>query len=145
LLQSKRIQVKFSVEIQMDRYFCGLNRSTMYVIYGIPNCDTVKKVITWFKENKIPYEFHNYKIKGITPSKLKAWSEQAGWEVLLNKRGTTWKELDAKIQATITNEKAAIKLMVENTSSIKRPVIEKGEKVMIVGYDPTAYENLFKK
>lgn len=129
----------------MDRYFCGLNRSTMYVIYGIPICDTVKKVITWFKENKIPYEFHDYKTKGITPAKLKAWSEQVGWEVLLNKRGTTWKELDAKTQATITNEKAAIKLMVENTSSIKRPVIEKGEKVVTVGYDAVAYEKLFKK
>ena len=115
------------------------------MIYGIPNCDTVKKVLTWFKENKIPYEFHDYKSKGITPAKLKAWSEQVGWEVLLNKRGTTWKELDAKTQATITNEKAAIKLMAENTSSIKRPVIEKREKVMTVGYDALAYEKLFKK
>ena len=116
----------------------------MYMIYGIPNCDTVKKVFTWFKENKIPYEFHDYKKTGISPAKLKAWSGQVGWEVLLNKRGTTWKELDAKTQASITNEKAAIKLMAENTSSIKRPVIEKGDKVMIVGYDVTAYENLFK-
>ncbi|MES2373625.1 MAG: ArsC family reductase [Bacteroidota bacterium] len=117
----------------------------MYVIYGIPNCDTVKKTITWFKENKIPYEFHDYKTKSITPAKLKSWSGQVGWEVLLNKRGTTWRELDAKTQATITNEKTAIKLMVENTSSIKRPVIEKGEKVMIVGYDAVAYEKLLKK
>lgn len=117
----------------------------MYTIYGIPNCDTMKKVFTWFTEHKIPYTFHDYKKEGISAAKLKAWSEQVSWEILLNKRGTTWKELDSKTQATINNEKAAIKLMIENTSSIKRPVIEKGEKVITVGYDAAAYEKLFKK
>ncbi|MES2330263.1 MAG: Spx/MgsR family RNA polymerase-binding regulatory protein [Bacteroidota bacterium] len=117
----------------------------MYVIYGIPNCDTIAKVLSWFKENKIPYEFHDYKKNGILPAKLKTWCGQVGWEILLNKRGTTWKELDAEAQALVTNEKAAIKLMVENTSSIKRPVIEKGDRVITVGFNATAYEGLFKK
>ncbi|MEO8174746.1 MAG: ArsC family reductase [Sediminibacterium sp.] len=117
----------------------------MFTIYGIPNCDTVQKVIKWFNESKILYEFHDYKKSGISAAKLKTWCDQVGWEILLNKRGTTWKELDAKTQATINNEKAAIKLMVENTSSIKRPVIEKGEKVITVGFNAPAYETLFKK
>jgi arsenate reductase len=117
----------------------------MYIVYGIPNCDTVKKAINWLKAKKIPHSFHDYKKNGITPGKLKQWSEQAGWEILLNKRGTTWRELDAKTQASITNEKAAIRLLVENTSAIKRPVIEKDKKVIIVGFDEAIYKQLFKK
>lgn len=117
----------------------------MYIIYGIPNCDTVKKVVTWFKDKKIPYEFHDYKKSGISVAKLKSWSGQVGWETILNKKGTTWRELDIKTQASITTEKAAIKLLSENTSAIKRPVIELGEKVIIVGFDLAAYEKLFRK
>ena len=117
----------------------------MYIIYGIPNCDTVKKTLDWFKDKKIPYEFHDYKKRGITAAKLKNWSGQVGWEILLNKKGTTWRSLDAKTQATITTEKAAIRLLAENTSAIKRPVIEKGDTVITVGFDADAYEKLFKK
>lgn len=116
----------------------------MYIIYGIPNCDTVKKARTWLEKKKIAYEFHDYKKKGISPVKLKAWSTQVGWETLLNRKGTTWKKLDEKIQASVTNEKAAIKVLSENTSAIKRPLIEKGEKVVIVGFDEEAYGKLMK-
>ncbi len=116
----------------------------MYIVYGIPNCDTVKKVLTWLQKHKITYQFHDYKKEGISPGKLKNWCEQVGWETVLNKKSTTWRELDPKTQASITNEKAAIKLMVENTSSIKRTVIEKDEKVMVVGFNESAYEKLFK-
>lgn len=97
------------------------------------------------KEHKIPYEFHDYKKSGITAVRLKTWSKQVGWETLLNKRGTTWKELTAATQATINNEKAAIALMVANTSSIKRPVIERGDKVVVVGFDAKDYATVFKK
>jgi len=117
----------------------------MYVIYGIPNCDTIKKVITWFNDNKISYEFHDYKKLGIAPAKLRNWIRQAGLETVLNRKSTTWRELDAKTQVSITNEKAAIALMAENTSIIKRPVIEKGDKVITVGFNEAAYEKLFKK
>ncbi len=129
----------------MDRYVCSYNRSNMYIIYGIPNCDTVKKVITWFKDKKIPYEFHDYKKNGISVAKLKSWSGQVGWETILNKKGTTWRGLDAKTQASITTEKAVIKLLSEHTSAIKRPVIEQGDKVIRVGFDLAAYEKLFRK
>ena len=115
----------------------------MYQVYGIPNCDTVKKALTWLKDHEIAYEFNDYKKKGITPQKLKAWSKQLGWEALLNKKGTTWKNLDAATQAKITNEKAAIALLVDHTSMIKRPLIEKGEKVVALGFDAEVYEEVF--
>jgi len=117
----------------------------MYIIYGIPNCDTVKKTIGWLKQHKVAFEFYDYKKNGISIQKLKQWSEQVGWETLLNKKGTTWRELGEKIQATITNEKAAIKLLAENTSAIKRPLIEKGDKVITVGFDEDEYKKVLKK
>jgi arsenate reductase (glutaredoxin) len=116
----------------------------MYIVYGIPNCDTVKKVLVWLQNHKIAYQFHDYKKEGITAAKLKTWSAQVGWETFFNKKSTTWRELDAKTQAFITTEKAAIKLMADNTSIIKRPVIEKGDIVVTVGFNETAYEKLFK-
>ena len=117
----------------------------MYIIYGIPNCDTVKKTLNWFQQHKIAYEFHDYKKKGISPAKLKKWSEQVGWESLLNKKGTTWRKLDEKTQSSITNEKAVINLLVENTSAIKRPFIEKGDRVIMLGFDEEEYKNIFLK
>lgn len=112
----------------------------MYIIYGIPNCDTMKKAITWLNAHKVPFEFHDYKKLGITGNKLKEWSKQVGWETLLNRKGTTWRELDPATQALITNEKAAIKLLSENTSAIKRPVLEKDGKVVAVGFDIATYD-----
>ncbi|MDB5274361.1 MAG: ArsC family reductase [Chitinophagaceae bacterium] len=85
------------------------------------------------------YDFHDYKTQGITESKLKAWCQQVGWEVLLNKKGTTWRKLDEATQISITNEKAAIAVMMSNTSMIKRPVIEKKDKVLAVGFDEKTY------
>lgn len=117
--------------------------STMYIVYGIPNCDTIKKTIGWLQKNKITYQFYDYKKKGITPAKLKAWSKQVGWESLVNKKGSTWRQLSQATQITITNEKAAIGLLVENTSAIKRPVIEKEGKVITVGFDEQAYKDIF--
>ena len=116
----------------------------MYTVYGIPNCDTVKKTLDWLKAHKINYEFHNYKTEGITASKLKNWCKQKGWELILNKKSATWRGLDAAAQSKITNEKAAIAFMTASTSIIKRPVIEneKGE-VVAVGFDIKEYENIF--
>lgn len=115
----------------------------MYTIYGIPNCDTVKKVLNWMKERKINYHFHDYKTMGISAKELKSWCEQAGWETIFNKRSTTYKELSPAIQASITSASKAIPVMIENTSIIKRPVITKGDKVMVVGFDAKKYEEVF--
>ncbi len=115
----------------------------MYTVYGIPNCDTIKKALKWLDKNKIAYRFHDYKKEGITAGKLQSWSRQVGWEVLLNKKGTTWRNLDPEMQKKVTNEKAAIQLMTTATSSIKRPVIELGETVVMTGFDEPAYHQTF--
>lgn len=111
-------------------------------VYGIKNCNTVKNALDWLKKNKVDFEFHDYKSKGISETKLKEWSKQVGWESLVNKRGTTWRQLDEATQATITNEKAAIALMKEKTSVIKRPLIEVNGKVAALGFDAKEYEKL---
>ena len=112
-------------------------------LYGIKNCNTVKSAVDWLKKNKVEFEFHDYKSKGITEAKLKEWSRQVGWESLVNKRGTTWRQLDEKVQAGVTNEKSAIALMMEKTSVIKRPLMEKKGKVIALGFDETGYTEKF--
>lgn len=114
-----------------------------YTVYGIPNCNTVKKALNWLNEHQVAYEFHDYKKKGITAGKLESWAAQTGWEALINKKGTTWRQLDADAQASITGEKPAIALMQEKTSVIKRPLIEKGDKVVTLGFDEAVYGDLF--
>ncbi|MBK5277608.1 MAG: ArsC family reductase [Bacteroidia bacterium] len=118
---------------------------TALMVYGIKNCNTVKSAITWLRENEIEFEFHDYKSKGIEEHKLKEWCKQVGWEVLVNKRGTTWRQLDKKIQDNVTNEKTAITLMMAKTSVIKRPLLEKGKKVSAIGFDEADYLKVFKK
>lgn len=115
-----------------------------YIVYGIPNCNTVKKSLDWLNANNIPYTFHNYKKEGIEPEKLKEWSQQAGWESLLNKKGTTWRALDKETQDTITTAAKAIALMADKTSSIKRPVIEKDNKIVALGFNEEDYIKAFK-
>ena len=115
----------------------------MYTLYGIPNCNTVKKAMDWLKKNDIIYQFHNYKKEGITEVKLQEWLTQISWKILANKRGTTWKGLDEPLQKSITNNQAAICLMIEKTSVIKRPVIENGNKIVAIGFNEKEYENAF--
>ena len=113
------------------------------IVYGIKNCNTVKAALDWLKKNHVELEFHDYKSKGITAEKLKGWSKQVGWESLVNKRGTTWRQLDDTVQSKVTNESAAIALMKENTSVIKRPLIEKDGKVLALGFDASTYAKIF--
>jgi arsenate reductase (glutaredoxin) len=106
-------------------------------IFGIRNCDTMKKAFAWLDGHGVRYEFHDYKASGIDAAKLKAWSKQVGWEVLLNTRGTTWRKLPPAQQADV-DEAKAIRLMAENPSLIKRPVVENG-KAVLVGFAPDRY------
>ncbi|MEQ1585276.1 MAG: ArsC family reductase [Cyclobacteriaceae bacterium] len=110
------------------------------ILYGIKNCNTVKSAVEWLKKNKIEFEFHDYKKSGITASKLSEWSKQVGWESLVNKRGTTWRQLDELTQKKVTSEKAAIALMMEKNSVIKRPLIEQNGKVVLLGFDEDEYK-----
>ncbi|HET9054619.1 MAG TPA: ArsC family reductase [Cyclobacteriaceae bacterium] len=116
----------------------------MYIVYGIKNCNTVKKSLDWLNKNKVEFEFHDYKTKGVDPAKLKNWSSQTGWEKLVNRKGTTWRQLDEKIQNKITHEKAAIALMQEKTSVIKRPLVERNGKVVALGFDESEYRQAFR-
>lgn len=114
------------------------------IIYGIPNCDSVKKTFDWFRKNKIDFEFHNYKKEGIETSKLKTWCKLSDWKLLLNTKGTTWRKIADQYANMKMNEKQAISVMLEHNSIIKRPVIEYGKK-LIVGYDENELSSLFKK
>lgn len=104
-------------------------------IYGIPNCNTVKKTLDWFRLHGIDFEFHDFKKLGIDRLKLEEWSGHLGWEALLNKRGTTWKLLSPEIQNSITSKESAFKLMQEKVSVIKRPVIETGLDSVLLGFN----------
>jgi Spx/MgsR family transcriptional regulator len=106
------------------------------IVYGIPNCDTTKKALALLKKNKVDFSFHDYKQRGITPQKLEAWCEKAGWEIVLNKRSTTWRELDEAAQKKVIDQPAAIKLMMKNNSIIKRPIIEINGNLLI-GFNET--------
>jgi arsenate reductase len=102
----------------------------MIKLYGIPNCDTMKKARKWLDNNNLVYEFHDYKKLGVPEKNLKQWVKAAGWEAVLNKRGTTWRKLDETIKNKI-DENSAIQVMLNNPSAIKRPVIEKGKTLLI--------------
>ena len=107
-------------------------------IYGIKNCDTMKKARTWLDKAGVEYAFHDYKASGIDKASLEAWAGKVGWEVLLNKAGTTFKKLPDADKANVT-EKKAIALMMAQPSMIKRPVLDIGGK-LLVGFKPAEYE-----
>jgi arsenate reductase len=112
-------------------------------LYGLPNCDSTQAAVKWLKQKGIETTLHNYKTDGITIDQLQGWSKVLGWEKLLNKRSTTWRGLTKAQQDAVTGEAAAISLMQQNTSLIKRPVIEAG-KELLVGFDEKALSNIFK-
>ena len=108
------------------------------ILYGIPNCDTVKKARTYLDSRGVAYHFHDYKKAGIEAADLKRWVKEVGWEKLLNKAGTTFKKLSDADKADI-DEAKAIALMLANPSMIKRPVVEGGQ-ALLVGFKPEIYD-----
>lgn len=106
-------------------------------IYGIKNCDTMKKARDWLDAHKIPYTFHDYKTASIEQPRLEAWIKQAGWETLLNRAGTTFKKLPAENKLDLDATKA-IALMLAQPSMIKRPVLAIGNE-LIIGFQPERY------
>lgn len=106
------------------------------IVYGIPNCDSVKKARTWLQEQGLEYEFHDFKKQGVPDNRMQHWLQACGWEVLLNRKGTTWRKLDAATQAAVTDAISARALMVQQASVIKRPVIEWPDGTTTVGYNP---------
>jgi arsenate reductase (glutaredoxin) len=96
----------------------------MITLFGIPNCDTVKKARAWLTERGINHKFHDFKKQGVPVERLTAWIAALGWEKLLNRQGTTWRKLDAATQNTAVDAESAAKLLILNASLIKRPVVE---------------------
>lgn len=113
----------------------------MITMYGIPNCDTVKKARTWLEKGGVAYSFHDYKKAGIDKAMLEGWARQVGWETLLNRAGLTFKKLPDDSKEGLS-EKKAIALMLAQPSMIKRPVVEKKGKIT-VGFKPETYEKVF--
>jgi arsenate reductase len=113
----------------------------MTTIYGIPNCDTMKKARAWLDGHGVPYAFHDYKKAGIDRARLEGWCREVGWETLVNKAGTTFRALPDGDKARLDQNKA-IALMNKQPSLIKRPVLE-GSGPLLVGFKPEQYEMAF--
>ena len=113
-------------------------------VYGIPNCNTVKKAQDWLKSNHIDFEFHDFKKKGITAEKLKEWFDVFGWENVINKKGLTFKKLTKDEQSSINSAEKAVSYLLNNTSAIKRPIIEQNESPITIGFDEKVYKNALK-
>lgn len=109
-------------------------------VYGIKNCNTVKKALDWLTEKQLEYTFHDYKKEPATVEKLEKWEKEVPWESLVNKKGTTWKKLSSDEQAAVTDAGAANKVLLQNNSMIKRPLIESA-KGIILGFDEQEYTN----
>jgi Spx/MgsR family transcriptional regulator len=107
-------------------------------IYGIKNCDTMKKACAWLDSHGVDYAFHDYKSVGIERERLERWAKKVGWEILVNRAGTTFKKLPDKDKDNVT-EKKAIALMLAQPSMIKRPVLELGGRKLLVGFKPEDY------
>lgn len=110
----------------------------MITLYGIPNCDTVRKARAWLAHHGVAYQFHDFKKQGVPESALQAWIHAIGWEPLVNRRGTSWRQLDPATQAGVTDAASAAAVMRAHASVIKRPVVDWGTQVT-VGFDAEAW------
>jgi Spx/MgsR family transcriptional regulator len=114
----------------------------MITLYGIKNCDTMKKARAWLDAREIAYAFHDYKDSGIDKPRLESWAERVGWETLLNRAGSTFRKLPDAEREGITGKKA-LRLMLAQPSMIKRPVLDTGKK-LIIGFKPEIYAATFQ-
>ena len=114
---------------------------TTITVYGIPNCDSVKKARVWLSNHGVDYIFHDFKKQGVPPEAVDLWLKQVSWEVLVNRKGTTWRKLDPALQDSVTDNASARALILAHTSVVKRPVVVKGQSV-IVGVNPDAWASV---
>src|SRR5690606_6223140 len=113
-----------------------------YTLYGIPNCDTVKKARTWLDENEIEYQFFNFKKEILTKERVESWFNQVSKEILINKVSSTYKGLNEQEKENLSDDSAAIEIILNNNSIIKRPVFEKDGKVLAVGFKSKSYSDV---
>jgi Spx/MgsR family transcriptional regulator len=114
------------------------------ILYGIPNCSTVKKARDWLEINHIAYEFHDFKKQGVSQQLLKNWLAQIPHEKLINRAGLTWRGLQDSVKEGIVDDVSAMALMQEKTSVIKRPIVEKNGKIIALGFSEADYKAIFK-
>lgn len=114
------------------------------LLYGIPNCDTVKKARAWLDRNGIAYTFHDFKKAGLSRAQIDTWLSDVSWEVLINRKGTTWRALSDERKAAVADADSAADLMLESPSVIKRPVLVLGGNTH-VGFSDDAYQQIFNK
>jgi len=112
-------------------------------IYGIRNCDTMKKAFAWLEARKIDYDFHDYKKEGVPPGKLEEWASRAGWEALANTRGPTWRKIPPERRDN-PNQARTLALLAENSSAIRRPIVETGS-ALLVGFDAAKFAAAFER
>lgn len=105
-------------------------------VYGIPNCDSVKKARAWLKDHGLDHQFHDFKKQGLPPQLLEQWLAHSGWETLLNRKGTTWRQLDEEVRLAVVDNASAKALMLDKSSVIKRPVIAWSSGALSVGFAP---------
>ncbi|MEG2735536.1 ArsC family reductase [Hafnia paralvei] len=115
----------------------NLEKAPLY-LYGIKNCDTIKKARKWLEEQQVVYQFHDYRADGLEPALLHTFIAQLGWEALLNTRGTTWRKLDESLRNSITDADSAAELMLEHPAIIKRPLLAHNDH-MLLGFKPEQY------
>ena len=117
----------------------------MITLYGIKNCDTIKKARRWLETHGIDYRFHDYRVDGLDSVLLQSVISELGWEALLNTRGTTWRKLDEATRSQITNAQAATALMIEMPAIIKRPLLCRPGKPMLLGFSESSYTLIFNE
>lgn len=110
-------------------------------VYGIPNCDSVKKARVWMDEHAPSYVFHDFKKQGVPPEAVDLWLKHVSWEVLVNRKGTTWRKLDPALQASVVDNASARALILEHASVVKRPVVVQDQAV-VVGVNPEAWASV---
>ena len=113
----------------------------MIEVYGIANCDSVKKVRAWLDAHGVAYTFHDYKKQGIPETELKRWLAAKGWQIVLNRKGTSWRALDESVRVNVVNNASAMAVMLANASTIRRPIVTRGDAI-IVGVDIAALASL---
>jgi arsenate reductase (glutaredoxin) len=114
----------------------------MTILYGIPNCDTVKKARVWLTEHGVEHQFHDFKKQGAPAEALDSWLQAVGWEVLVNRKGTTWRKLDDATRTAVTDAASARALMLAQPSVIKRPVVQWAKGTVTVGFAPQTFAEL---
>ena len=115
----------------------------MITLYGIKNCDTIKKARRWLESNNVDYRFHDYRADGLDADLMQKFIAELGWEALLNTRGTTWRKLDENIRSNINNADSAAALMIEMPAIIKRPLLWAPGKPMLLGFNEKQYQTYF--